>query len=81
MTDFLEILIKNLVNNPADVVINESVDGNDVFYEVFVKTEDVGRVIGKHGHIISSIRQILKALGKQKGTSYFLEIKEQSIQS
>jgi hypothetical protein len=81
LTDFLEVLIKNLVNNPADVVINESIDGNNIFYEVFVKTDDVGRIIGKHGHIISSIRQILKALGKQKGTCYFLEIKEQTSQT
>jgi predicted RNA-binding protein YlqC (UPF0109 family) len=81
LTDFLEILIKNLVSNPADVVINESIDGNDVYYEVFVKIEDVGRVIGKHGHIISSIRKILKAVGKQRGISYSLEIKELPTQT
>ncbi|AWB10225.1 RNA-binding protein (KH domain) [Thermodesulfobium acidiphilum] len=76
MTDFLKITIKNLVEHPAEVLINESVEENNVFYEVYLKSEDIGRVIGKHGQIIDSIRQILKAVGKKKGINYFVEIKE-----
>ncbi|AEE14615.1 RNA-binding protein (KH domain) [Thermodesulfobium narugense DSM 14796] len=81
MTDFLKITIKNLVEHPAEVLINESVEENSVFYEVYLKPEDVGRVIGRHGQIIDSIRQILKAVGKKKGINYFIEIKEHLVKN
>lgn len=76
MIKFLKITIKNLVENPAEVVINEFVDENNVHYEVCLKPEDFGRVIGKHGQIIDSIRQILKVVGKKKKINYSVEVKQ-----
>lgn len=62
MKDILEVLIKNLVDNPDKVSITEKSDAKSVSYEVKVAKDDMGKVIGKQGKMAKAIRSIMKAV-------------------
>lgn len=61
MKEFLELLIKNIVNNPKDVSIEEQTDGTIYNYKITVNPDDMGIVIGKEGRTIRSIRSLSKS--------------------
>jgi len=66
MKDLLEIVIKNLVDNPDAVSVEEKADGKNVNYEVKVAKEDMGKVIGRQGKMAKAIRSVMKAIaGKE----------------
>ncbi|MFZ5425204.1 MAG: KH domain-containing protein [Patescibacteria group bacterium] len=61
MKEFVEYILKSIVNNPDAVVVEEAVDGTIVDIKITVAKEDMGLVIGKEGRTIKSIRSIAKA--------------------
>lgn len=66
MKDLLEVMIKNLVDNPDAVSIEEKADGKNVNYEVKVAKEDMGKVIGRQGKMAKALRSVMKAIaGKE----------------
>ena len=62
MKEILEVIIKNLVDNPEEVSINETTNAKSVCYEVKVAKEDMGKVIGKQGRMAKAIRSVIKAI-------------------
>jgi hypothetical protein len=66
MKDILEVVIKNLVNNPDEVSITEKSDAKAVSYEVKVAKDDMGKVIGKQGKMAKAIRSIMKAIATKE---------------
>lgn len=58
-----ETLIKKIVTDPESVSVKEfETDADNVIQiEVLVSSEDIGKVIGKNGKIINSIRTIVQA--------------------
>ena len=62
MKDILEVVIKNLVDNPDEVSINEVTEAKSICYEVEVAKNDMGKVIGKQGKMAKAIRSIMKAV-------------------
>jgi predicted RNA-binding protein YlqC (UPF0109 family) len=63
MRDFLEYLIKNLVEKPEAVVVDESADEQGgVLLTITAAPEDMGKIIGKEGKIIKAIRDLVKIL-------------------
>lgn len=62
MKDILEVVIKNLVDNPDEVSINEVTEAKSICYEVKVAKNDMGKVIGKQGKMAKAIRSIMKAI-------------------
>ena len=62
MKDKLEVVIKNLVDNPDEVSINEVTEAKSICYEVKVAKNDMGKVIGKQGKMAKAIRSIMKAV-------------------
>lgn len=62
MKDVLEVVIKNLVDNPDDVSINEKTNAKVICYEVKVGKEDMGKVIGKQGKMAKAIRTLMKSI-------------------
>lgn len=62
MKDILEVIIKNLVDNPDSVSITEKVEEKSINYEVKVAEGDMGKVIGKQGKMAKAIRTVIKAL-------------------
>lgn len=63
MKDTLAFLVKNLVENKDAVKIEETADNDGLFFHVFVKKDDIGKVVGKNGKVAASIRTIIRAIG------------------
>lgn len=63
MKEILETIIKSLVDNPDEVVIEETTNAKSVTcYEVKVAKDDMGKVIGKQGRMAKAIRSVIKAI-------------------
>ena len=76
MKEILEVIIKNLVDNPDEVSINETTNAKSVCYEVKVAKNDMGKVIGKQGKMAKAIRSVVKAIAikeHKKVTVEFLD--------
>ena len=74
--DLVEYLIKSLVDNTEAVSITETdVDGRTVI-TVKVDSADMGRVIGKDGRIIKSIREIVRAYSAKNHAKVSVDIEE-----
>jgi len=71
---FVEYIVKTLVNNPDKVKVERSVDEKGVLLSLEVDPEDVGRIIGRRGATAQSIRTLLRALGTKNDARYNLKI-------
>ena len=71
---FVEFVVKSLVNKPDAVKVNRTIDEKGVLLELTVDPEDLGRVIGKRGATAQSIRTLLRALGIKNDARYNLKI-------
>ncbi len=71
---FVEYIVKTLVNNPDKVAVERTIDEKGVLLSLTVDPEDVGRVIGKRGATAQSIRTLLRALGTKNDARYNLKI-------
>ncbi|MBS1718473.1 MAG: KH domain-containing protein [Armatimonadetes bacterium] len=67
-------LVKDLVDNPDQVNIEEEYeDGTRTFF-VHVAQEDVGKVIGKSGRVISAVRTVVSALAAREQERAFVKV-------
>ena len=71
---FVEYIVKTLVNNPDKVSVERKIDEKGVLLSLTVDPEDVGRVIGRRGATAQSIRVLLRALGTKQDARYNLKI-------
>jgi len=77
LKQFLENIIKPLVDKPDEVQITE-IDGETVcIFELRVGAGDYGKIIGKHGQNANALRTILHAVSAKAGKRGVLEILEQ----
>ena len=74
--DLIEYLVKSLVDNKDTVVITEAEDDGKTVITVKVEATDMGRVIGKDGRIIKSIREIVRAYSAKNGHKVVVNIEE-----
>ncbi|MBO7664645.1 KH domain-containing protein [Candidatus Saccharibacteria bacterium] len=71
---FVEYIVKTLVNNPDKVSVDRIIDEKGVLLSLTVDPEDIGRVIGKRGATAQSLRTLLRALGTKNDARYNLKI-------
>ena len=71
---FVEYIVKSLVENADDVTVDRIVDEKGVLLTLTVNPEDLGRVIGRRGVTAQSLRTLLRALGTKNSTRYNLKI-------
>ena len=71
---FVEYIVKTLVNTPEKVSVERKIDEKGVLLTLSVDPQDVGRVIGKRGATAQSIRTLLRALGTKNDARYNLKI-------
>ncbi len=76
MKEFIEYIVKNLVDNPDEVSVVEIEGTRTTVYELRVGEGDLGKVIGKEGKTAKSIRTILSAAAARQGKRAVLEILE-----
>ncbi len=76
MQDFLEYVVKGLVESP-DAVSVEPTDRDGVtVYQLRLHSADMGKVIGKQGNTINAIRALLQVGSAKQGTRCALEVVE-----
>lgn len=73
---FLENLVKSLVDNPNDVHINRTVDEMGVLLTMDVNPADMGKVIGRDGNTAKAIRTLLRVVGMKHNSRVNLKINE-----
>ena len=71
---FVEYIVKSLVEHPDDVVVERTIDEQGVLLSLTVNPEDLGRVIGKRGVTAQSVRSLLRALGMKNSARYNFRI-------
>ena len=76
MKDFVEFIVKHLVDKPEDVRVTELSSEHTIVYEVRVDQGDYGKVIGKKGSHAQALRWLLTASSTKKGKRAMLEILE-----
>ena len=74
MKELLEIIAKNLVDNPDQVRVTQTGDSGNITLELHVAQEDMGKVIGKQGKIAKAIRNVVKAAAIHNNKRVVVEI-------
>ena len=73
---FLEYVVKALVDNPNDVKINRTVDEMGVLLTLTVHQDDMGKIIGRSGATAKAIRTVLRVVGMKNEARVNLKIEE-----
>lgn len=76
MRELLLYLVKSLVDHPEAVEVKEREDQGIIILSLKVDAEDMGKVIGKGGKIIKSLRSILRILAIKEAKRVELELEE-----
>jgi hypothetical protein len=76
MKELVELLARHLVNDSDAVEVKEAPGDTASVLELRVAKEDFGRVIGKQGRIVNSIRHILNAVASRTNRKVALVIIE-----
>ena len=74
MKELVEVIARNLVDNPDEVVVTEKSEGKNVVIELHVAPSDMGKVIGKQGRIARAIRSVVKAASSKDNKIVDVEI-------
>jgi predicted RNA-binding protein YlqC (UPF0109 family) len=75
-TQFLEFVVKALVDNPNDVKIKRTVDEMGVLMNLDVNPADMGKIIGREGNTAKAIRTLLRVVGMKNNARVNLKINE-----
>jgi predicted RNA-binding protein YlqC (UPF0109 family) len=73
--DLLEFLVRSLVDEPDDVKV-EGFDEDDgtIVLEVHVAEDDVGKIIGRGGRTVSSLRTVMRAVGSRQDERVLVDV-------
>jgi uncharacterized protein len=74
--EFLEYVIKSIVDHPDDVKVDRTVDEMGVLLSLNVNPEDMGQVIGRSGGTAKSVRTLLRVIGARNNARVNLKIIE-----
>lgn len=69
-------LAKSLVDNPDQIQVNVTEKEHSISITLKVASEDMGKIIGKHGRIANALRTVLKAAGARQHKKVYVEIVE-----
>lgn len=76
MREFLEFIIRDLIEFPDDMVLTEIPNGRMITFKLQLRRGDVGRVIGRSGQTIHAIRALLASSAARHGQRAVLDIVE-----
>lgn len=78
MKEFMEKIIKEIVERPEEVKIKENLENPRMpLLEVTVAKEDIGKIIGKKGRMIEALRILLAAASRKQRKQYQLIVLDQ----
>ncbi|MCX6640080.1 MAG: KH domain-containing protein [bacterium] len=78
MKEFIEFIVKHLVEDPDMVRVNEEQNERGYLFRLTVGESDIGRVVGKEGRTAKSLRTLLAAVAARQGKRANLEIMDGS---
>ncbi len=71
---FVETLVKSVVENPDQIQIEEEHEMGTRTFFVRVSPDDVGKIIGKSGRVVSAIRCVVSAVAAKSREKAFVKI-------
>ncbi len=74
--DFVEFIVKSIVDFPEEVEVTQSVDTMGVLITLKANKADMGKIIGKSGQTAKSLRVLLRMMGSKQNARYNLKIVE-----
>lgn len=74
--EFVEYVVKSIVDHPDDVMVVRSIDEMGVLLTLTVNPDDMGQVIGRQGGTAKSIRTLLRVIGAKNNARVNLKINE-----
>ncbi|MCR5086659.1 MAG: KH domain-containing protein [Lachnospiraceae bacterium] len=74
MKELVEVIAKSLVTCPDEVIVTETVNGNNVVITLKVAPDDMGKVIGKQGRIAKAIRTVVKVAAVKEDKKVVVDI-------
>lgn len=76
MQETIEFIVKKLVSKPENVKVTIIEENDNTLYSIKVDSSDRGRIIGRQGRIINSIRIVLKAVSKNPKDKILIKVEE-----
>jgi len=76
IADYVQYVVEQLVENSENVNVSEQVEGDELFVDIEVERPDRGRVIGKNGRLIRSLRVVVRAAAGRDGSTALVELVE-----
>jgi len=73
---FLEYVVKSLVDHPEDVKVDRKVDEMGVLLSLKVHAEDMGQIVGREGSTARAIRTLVRIIGLKNHARVNLKIEE-----
>ena len=77
MKEFVEYIVKNLVDNPDDVEVKVLEGERGIIIEVRVAQTDIGKVVGKNGRTIKALRTVVMTVCARLGKRARVELIEE----
>lgn len=74
MKELIELIIKGIVDKPDKIEISQVIGEKTLIFEVKVDPDDIGKVIGRQGRNIKSIRTIINAAAQKDNKRVIIEI-------
>ncbi|MEK7566891.1 MAG: KH domain-containing protein [Patescibacteria group bacterium] len=74
--EFLEYVIKELVDTPKAVEVDRKVDEMGVLLTLKIDPADMGKIIGRGGNTAKAIRTLLRVVGLKNRSRVNLKIEE-----
>ncbi len=74
--EFLEFVVKGIVDNPKDVHAERTIDAMGVLLTLKVNPADMGQLIGREGATAKAIRSLLRIIGIKNNARVNLKIVE-----
>jgi len=77
VVEYVQYVVEQLVDGEDAVKVSESWEGDELFVDIEVNPEDRGRVIGKNGRLIRSLRVVVRAAAGRDGAKASVELIEE----
>ncbi|MCX7798993.1 MAG: KH domain-containing protein [Fimbriimonadales bacterium] len=71
---FVELLVRQIVDQPEALTIQEEASGNTRTFHVRVAPDDVGRLIGKNGRVVSAVRALVSAVAAKNRERAYVKV-------
>lgn len=76
--EFLKYLVSLVIDTSGKVSVEKKIDNELIIFTVSVPEEEVGKLIGKEGKVINSLRCLARLKGLKKGLRILVKIGNQS---